>query len=264
MTHLPLSGRAALVTGVSRRRGIGFAAAGRLAGLGTDLFLQSWVAHDAAQPWGADPIGPEAVAEELRSKTNARVAHLEADLAEADAPDQLLWAACEAYGHVDVLVANHARSGAGDIGSLTAEEIDVQLAVNVRATLLLVQSFARQHDGRAGGRVVLLTSGQHQGPMPGELDYVAAKGALHQLTLSLAHALIRRGIVLNTVNPGPTDTGWATAAQREAVAARHPQRRWGTPDDAARLIAWLCTDDADWIVGQVINSDGGFGLTAAE
>jgi 3-oxoacyl-[acyl-carrier protein] reductase len=73
--------------------------------------------------------------------------------------------------------------------------------------MLLIQSFALQHDGRSGGRVVLLTSGQHLGPMPGELDYAVAKGAVHQMTLSFAHALIRRGIVLNTINPGPTDTG---------------------------------------------------------
>lgn len=169
------------------------------------------------------------------------MAHLEADLTEAGAPDQVMQAASGACGHVDALVANHARSGSGDLGSLTAEEIDAQLAVNVRATLLLVQAFALQHDGRPSGRVVLLTSGKHLGPMPGELDYVAAKGALHQLTPSLAHALLRRGILVNTVNPGPTDTGWASPAEREAVAARHPQRRCGTPDDAARLIAWLCT-----------------------
>lgn len=264
MAELPLSGRVALVTGVSRRQGIGFAVARRLAGLGADLFVHSWVAHDTAQPWGADPIGPEAVAEELRGKAHAQVAHLEADLAEAEAPDQVMQTASEAYGHVDVLVANHARSGSGDIGSLTADEIDAQLAVNVRATLLLVQAFALQHDGRAGGRVVLLTSGQHLGPMPGELAYVAAKGALHQSTLSLAHALIRRGIVVNTVNPGPTDTGWASPAQREAVAASHPQRRWGTSHDAARLIGWLCTDDAGWVVGQVIDSEGGLRLTPVE
>lgn len=146
---------------------------------------------------------------------------------------------------------------------MTAEEIDVSLAVNVRASLLLVREFAARHDdARPGGRVILLTSGQHRGPMPEELPYIAGKGALHQLTASLAAHLAPRGILVNTVNPGPTDTGWATPEQHAEALERMPLRRWGEPADAARLIAWLATDDAAWIVGQVIDSDGGFSLGA--
>jgi 3-oxoacyl-[acyl-carrier protein] reductase len=121
-----------------------------------------------------------------------------------------------------------------------------------------VKAFAARHDdARPGGRVVLMTSGQHLGPMPGELAYIASKGALHQVTRSLAAHLAARGITVNTVNPGATDTGWATPAVHEAVLAHAPLGRWGTPDDAARLIAWLATDDARWITGQVIDSTGG-------
>jgi 3-oxoacyl-[acyl-carrier protein] reductase len=106
--------------------------------------------------------------------------------------------------------------------------------------------------------VVLLTSGQHLGPMPSELAYIASKGALHQLTWSLSAHLIPRGITVNTVNPGPTDTGWAPPELTEQVRLHAPLGRWGRPEDAARLIAWLATDDAAWITGQVINSTGGF------
>jgi 3-oxoacyl-[acyl-carrier protein] reductase len=74
-------------------------------------------------------------------------------------------AAVAAFGRVDILVCNHARSGLGGLGQLTADDLDAMLAVNTRAPLLLVQAFAAQHDGRPGGRVVLLTSGQHLGPM---------------------------------------------------------------------------------------------------
>jgi 3-oxoacyl-[acyl-carrier protein] reductase len=163
-----------------------------------------------------------------------------------------------AYGHVDALVCNHARSSEGGLGELTAAELDACFAVNTRAVLLLAQALAAQHDGRPGGRVVLFTSGQQLGPMPGELAYATSKGALVGITPSLADVLADRGITVNTVNPGPTDTGYADEPTRERVARFFPAGRWGAPDDAARLVAWLCTDDAAWVTGQVINSEGGF------
>jgi 3-oxoacyl-[acyl-carrier protein] reductase len=264
----------ALVTGVSRRVGIGMAVARRLAGLGADLFVTSWTAHDREQPWGADPDGIEAVLAELRAGPMAspappavpaagdpvvgRVEHLEADFLDPDAPDQVMAAAVKAFGHVDVLVCNHARSSSGGLGQLTAAELDASFAVNTRAVLLLVQAFAAQHAGRPGGRVVLFTSGQQLGPMSDELAYATSKAALVGITASLADPLADQGITVNTVNPGPTDTDYVDQATRERVAARFPAGRWGAPDDAARLVAWLCTDDAAWVTGQVINSEGGF------
>jgi 3-oxoacyl-[acyl-carrier protein] reductase len=254
-----LAGRVALVTGVSRRVGIGAAVARRLAGLGADLFLQSWTPHDRGQPWGADPGGAAAVLDELaRLPGGGRVQHLEADFLDPQAPDRVVAAAVAAFGRVDILVCNHARSGLGGLGQLTADDLDAMLAVNTRAPLLLVQAFAAQHDGRPGGRVVLLTSGQHLGPMAGELAYAASKGALASVTVSLADVLADRGITVNTVNPGPTDTGYADQATLELVARSFPAGRWGQPDDVARLIAWLCTDDARWLTGQGIDSECGF------
>ena len=106
-----------------------------------------------------------------------------------EAPERVVAEAFDALGHLDVLVVNHAHSSSMASASSTAEELDRALAVNVRATLLLVQAFHARHDGRPGGRIVLMTSGQHRGPMPGELPYIAGKGALHQLTPSLAAAV---------------------------------------------------------------------------
>ena len=254
----PLAGRVALVTGVSRRIGIGMAVARRLADLGADLFLTSWTQHDREQPWGPDPGGTGAVLAELRAGRATRVEHQEADFLDPLAPGRALAAATDAYGHVDVLVCNHARSSSGDLGEVTAAELDACFAVNTRAVVLLVQAFAAQHDGRPGGRVVLFTSGQQLGPMSGELAYATSKAALAGITLSLADTLADQGITLNTVNPGPTDTGYADPPVVERVARRFPSGRWGTPEDAARLVAWLCTDDGGWITGQLINSEGGF------
>jgi 3-oxoacyl-[acyl-carrier protein] reductase len=92
--------------------------------------------------------------------------------------------------------------------------------------------------------------------MSGEVAYAVSKGALHQATATLAEELALRGITVNAVNPGPTDTGWGLADQDPGRAM--PFGRWGEPDDAARLVAWLCSDDARWITGQVIDSEGGF------
>jgi 3-oxoacyl-[acyl-carrier protein] reductase len=259
---LPLRGRAAVVTGVSRRAGIGYATARRLAALGASLFLHHYAPHDRDQPWGDDPGGPEAViagVSDALTAPGASVHHLELDLALPGAPAQLIDAAASARGHLDILVCNHARSGGdGPLGALDAGMLDAHWAVNTRSAILLAQAFAARHDGRPGGRIVFMTSGQDLGPMTGEVAYAASKGALASVTRTLADQLADRAITLNAVNPGPVDTSYAPPEVHQAVRRRFPQQRWGLPDDPARLIAWLATDDAAWITGQVINSEGGF------
>jgi 3-oxoacyl-[acyl-carrier protein] reductase len=250
-----LTGRVALVTGVSRRKGIGFAIAQRLAAMGADVFIHSFSPYDADRTWGADADGISALIATL-AESGTKIAHAEGDFSDPHVPAQIIDAAVQSFAHIDILVANHTYSTMGGLGQLTAAEIDRHLQINVRATLLLVQAFAAQHH-KSCGRVVLLTSGQHLTPMPGELAYVAAKGALQQLTLSLSAHLISSGITVNTVNPGATDTGWADAELHEQIRAANPQGRWGNPADAARLIGWLATDDAQWITGQTLNSNGG-------
>src|ERR1700716_1229260 len=232
--------RNALVTGVSRRAGIGFAIARRLEEAGAQVFTQGWTPHDAAQPWGADETFAPSI---------------EATFADPAAPAQVVAAAREALGPVDVLVVNHARSGLGRLDELTAEHLDAFLHENVRASLLLVKEFAAQFDGDSG-RVVLITSGAHNDPMTREVAYAVSKGALAIATRTLAYELADRRITVNCVNPGPTETGWGLADIDPKP--RMPFGRWGEPDDAARLVAWLCSDDGRWITGQVIDSDGGF------
>ena len=259
---LPLRGRVAVVTGVSRRAGIGYAIARRLAALGASLFLHHYAPHDRDQPWGGDPSGPGAL---IAGVTGALadgavgIKHTELDLSDPAAPSRLIEAAAVAFGHLDILVCNHARSGSdGPLGTLTAAMLDTYWAVNTRSTILLAQAFAARHDGRPGGRIVFMTSGQDLGPMTAEVAYAASKGALASITRTLADQLADRAITLNTVNPGPVDTGYAPPEVHEAVRRHFPQQRWGTPDDPARLIAWLVTDEAAWITGQVINTEGGF------
>lgn len=253
-----MRGRVAVVTGVSRRIGIGFAIARRLLDEGARVLVHSWAPHDAEQPWGADPTGTAGVLAELGGE-GERLRHVAADFADPEAPAAVIDEAVRAFGHVDVLVANHARSSVQDLTEVTAAELDLCWAVNARASVLLTQAFAAQHDDdRPGGRVILFTSGQHLAPMARELPYAISKGAIHQMTLSLADALADRGITVNTVNPGPVDTGWADPELTRRVGRALPAGRWGTPEDVARLVCWLASDEAAWITGQVINSEGGF------
>jgi 3-oxoacyl-[acyl-carrier protein] reductase len=240
-----LSTRRALVTGVSRSSGIGAAIAKRLAAEGFELYLTGWSAHDAEQPWGAD--------------AGAASEFAEVDFADPDAPARVMAAA----GPVDVLVANHARSARQSLHELTAQELDLCFAVNARASLLLVKEFAAQLPAGAAGRVVLFSSGQYHGAMPEELPYIASKAVIQQLTASLAVELAARHITVNCVDPGPNDTGWATGDLRRSVEAAMPAGRWGEPEDAARLVAWLCSDEADWVTGQTIASDGGWSARGA-
>lgn len=263
---LPLAGRTAVITGVSRRKGIGFAVASRLASMGANLFLQHHVPNDEAQPWGADSLAE--LTGEVRGSlaAGAGMEHAGIDLGPADGAAQLIRAAQDAFGHLDILVCNHAMSGSdGPLLEMTPEKLDAHWQVNARSTLLATRYFAEQHDGRNGGRVVWMTSGQEKGPMPAEIAYATSKAALAGITPSVADDLIGQGIVLNTVNPGPVNTGYlneGTAdrplAELRAVLAHFPGGRFGEPDDPARLIAWLVSDEGRWMVGQVLSSEGGF------
>jgi 3-oxoacyl-[acyl-carrier protein] reductase len=258
MTALAHTGRVALVTGASRRIGIGAAVAARLLADGARVMLHSWSPHDAEQPWGADPAGPDAVLGALGGP-GPDLDHVQLDLADPDSPAELVDRTIARFGALDLLVINHARSGEQDLAALTAAELDLSWAVNTRAPLLLVQAYAARRDDRRGpGRIVLFTSGQHLGPMPAELPYIATKGALHQLTASLAEALADRDITVNCLNPGPVDTGYAPPEPHARVARAFPKGRWTTPAEVAEVVAWLVGPHSGLITGQVVNAEAGF------
>ena len=255
----PLSDRVALVTGVSRREGIGFAIACRLAELGARIAIQGLPRHDEEQHGVATAGAVESVLADLRA-VDPNVCFLEADFGDPAAPARVVSAAVARCGPLDILIANHARSSSGSLADVTAAELDLSFAVNTRSSILLAQAYAAQHAGATGGRIVLLTSGQGRSAMPSELAYAVSKGAIEQMTRTLAAHLMPRGITVNAVNPGPNDTGWPDPATRRAVEQAMPTGRWGTPSDAARVISLLCLDDAAWVTGQVIDADGGFSL----
>ncbi|WDZ84249.1 SDR family oxidoreductase [Micromonospora cathayae] len=246
--------RVALVTGVSRGVGIGAAVSRALAADGHRLLLTGLPSYDDAQPHGGDPHGVPTLLAELDDRAD----HVTADLLAPAGPAELVAEAVRRHGRLNTVVAVHAYSTHTRLGALDATEIDRHLLVNVRATLLLAEAFAAAFTAGTGGRLVFFTSGQRLGPMPDELAYAASKAAVENLTVQLAPLLMPRGITVNCVNPGPTDTGYAPADLHAAVARLFPGGRWGTPQDAARLVRFLCSPEAGWITGQVIDSEGGF------
>ena len=177
------------------------------------------------------------------------------DLSEPVAPERLLDAVTERLGHATVLVNNAAHSTRDGFSELDAATIDAHYAVNVRAPMLLSVLLAR---AERPGRIVNLVSGQFLGPMIGELAYTASKGALEAFTRQLAAEVAHLGITVNAVGPGPNDTGWIDDDLRAELLPRFPMGRVGRPEDAATLVAWLCSEEAGWVTGQVIHSEGGF------
>lgn len=251
-------GRVVVVTGVSNRAGIGFGIVRRLLGDGARVLLHSFSQHDDGRSDRFDAGDAGDVLAELGAPPE-RLRHIELDLGLPDAPRRAIAAAIDAFGAIDALVVNHAHGSGQSLATVTVEELDRAWAVNARAAVLLAQAFAEGHDdSRPDGRIVLFTSGQHLGPVPGELPYAISKGAVHQVTRTLADELADRGITVNAINPGPVDTGWPSDELRDGLRPAFPAGRWGRPEDIAPIVAWLVSADSAWMTGQVIDAEGGF------
>ncbi|PWK16443.1 SDR family oxidoreductase [Tumebacillus permanentifrigoris] len=256
MTQRKLQGRLAIVTGASRRIGIGAATCRALAAEGADILMVYWSAYDQLSAAEARTLEPLALQQELQA-LGVRCERLEVDLSQSTAYLEVMSAAV-ALGSPSILVNNACYSANDGLDALDADLLDRHYAINVRATTMLTTEFARRFRGESGGRVISLTSGQSLGAMQDEIAYALTKGTVETLTTTLAPVLAARGITINAVNPGPTDTGWMDANLERELLPRFPFGRIGKPEDAARLIAFLASDEAQWITGQVIHSEGAF------
>ncbi|GAB1540106.1 SDR family oxidoreductase [Scytonema sp. NUACC21] len=256
MVDYGLSGKVALVTGVSRRIGIGAAIARSLASSGANIFTTYYRPYDKLMPWGSHSKEAEEIVESLKM-LGVKAAGLEANLAEPEMPKKLFDTVEQTLGSVDILVNNAAHDQQADIYTLEAELLDVHYAVNVRGTTLLCAEFAKRHHGKPGGRIINLTSGQSLAPMPENLPYAITKGAIEALTISLSASLASKGITVNAIDPGATNTGWMSNEFRSSLEVKAPLGRVGTPEDAARIVLFLASSQGQWITGQVIRSRGG-------
>lgn len=258
--HTPaLIGKTAVVTGASRSIGIGAAIARGLAHAGANVFFTTYQPYDALMPWGSNTQDALQLAQEL-SALGVQCAFQELDLANYESFPTFFDAVEQALGSVHILVNNATYSVNGDIEALTAVSLDQHYTINLRGMALLTQEFVRRYRRQKldYGRIINMSSGQGRGPMPGELAYVATKGAVEAITTSLSAELAAEGITVNAVDPGATDTGWMSTDLKAQIKAQTPMGRVGLPADAARLVTFLASPDAGWITGQIIHSRGGF------
>lgn len=256
---LSLEGKNILVTGVSRSMGIGASIVKTLAMAGANVIVHGYSNYDNELQYpDADQEFANHIQKELADKGYNITLLESSDLMEKEIPEEVIEMASNKFGYIDGLVLNHAYSTSAPIGEWTAEHIDAHMNINVRAAMLMIQSFSKQLPKDKSGVITLFTSGQYLGPMVKEIAYAVSKEAIIGLCKQTAVVLASQNIRVNCINPGPTDTGYAEGDVYEGVAKMFPSGRWGKPEDAARLVHFLHSDYACWITGEIIASEGGF------
>ena len=254
-----LINKIAIVTGASRAKGIGTEICRELAREGADIFFTHWSKYDRLMDYcnEDDFKWSKRLMEEIRS-LGVRCESMELDLSQPNAPRKLLDEVQNKLGSPSILVNNATHSVDVDFRSIDADMLDAHYNVNVRGTCLLTVEFARLIEGKHGGRIINMVSGQDKSPEPGNLAYVATKGAVSTFTKSVAIELAPLKITVNAVDPGPTNTGWMNSELKEELLPKFPMGRLGEPRDAAKLVIFLASEESEWITGQIIHSDGGF------
>ena len=241
-----LHGKAALVTGASG--GIGAETARRLAAAGARVAVH----------YGENAAAAGAVVAEIVAAGGMAIA-VGGDVGDGLAAARIVDEAAAALGGIDILVNVAGTSPNLPFGSITRQNFDALFHVNVLGTVLMMQEAAR-HFPAAGARVVNVASNLCYGPMAGLVAYSAAKSAIVTLTQGFARELGGRGIAVNAVAPGATDTpmtAWIPDDIRSAIVAQTPLGRFGAPDDIADVIVFLASPQARWINGRTIVVDGG-------
>lgn len=243
----------ALVTGVSRKISIGAAIASTLAQAGWDLALTYWQPYDESMPWGSEPREILDLKKELE-KAGATVSLHEANLEDIEVPTKLFDDLLEIHGSFGALILSHCHSVDSDILDTTPESFDRHFAVNARGAWLLIREFGRRFNGVPGsGRIIALTSDHTAFNLP----YGASKGALDRIVIASAREFREKGITANVINPGATDTGWMDEPLKKAIGNITFSHRLGQPQDCANLVRFLCSEEGQWINGQLLFSDGG-------
>jgi 3-oxoacyl-[acyl-carrier protein] reductase len=273
-----LQGKVVLITGANNPRGIGAATARAFAHQGANLFLtylrippeaygiSAKEATQATTPGmplyhGLRTYSAAAVVAEILAE-GGKAAALEVDLTDPAQIPYLFDQVEQTFGPVDVLVNNAAHYEEPDtIFTTTAASLDRTFAVNTRTTVLMIAEYVRRYRQRQGqeGRIINLSTDAAQ-TFAGQIAYGASKAAVEAFTRSIAIEVGPLGILVNTVAPGPTQTGYITPEMAAQVLPDIPLGRLGQPEEIADVILFLASAGARWLTGTVIKVSGGHEL----
>lgn len=247
----------AIVTGVGRLNGIGRAICVELAKKRVDIFFTFWSNYDRQMAWKVEDNEPDLIQAEIRN-FGVKCEKIELDFLEESSVETLLNEVESKLGFPTILINNATYSTQTNIKEITNEELDKHYIVNLKVPTLLISGFIKRFQGNKNGRIISLTSGQSLSFMNNEIAYAITKSAIETLTRTISQEIAQKGITINAVNPGLTDTGWLDEKQEKIFTKRFPMGRLGQPKDVAKLICFLISEDAEWITGQIIHSEGGF------
>ncbi|MBS0181105.1 MAG: glucose 1-dehydrogenase [Nitrospira sp.] len=237
-----LSGKVAIVTGASN--GIGRAIAERLADNGAIAVVNYSKSAEQAQQ----------VVAVIQAKGGKALA-VQADMSQVSDARRLVVDTVKQFNRLDILVNNAGKFMPKTLEETTEEDFNSVIALNAKGPYFAMQEAARAL--KDGGRIVNISTGGTHLHFPGATAYLGSKAALEQYTKGLAQELASKGITVNTVSPGFTDTGMMTEEYRQIGIQLSPMKRLGVPKDIADVVAFIVSEDARWLTGQTIQVGGG-------
>lgn len=236
------SGKVAIVTGASN--GIGRGIAERFAEDGAIVVVNHSKSPEKAQQ----------VVVGIQAKGGKALA-FQADMSRVSEARRLVRDTVTQFGRLDILVNNAGKFMPKPLADTTEEDFDQVMSLNAKGPYFAMQEAAQVM--KEGGRIVnISTEGTHLS-FPGATAYLGSKGALEQFTKGMAQELASRGITVNTVAPGFTETGMMTEHYREIGVQLSPLKRIGLPKDIADVVAFIVSEEARWLTGQIIHAGGG-------
>ena len=242
-----LSGKVAIVTGASR--GIGRETALTLAGYGATVIVNYCGSKDKA----------EAVVEEIIAAGGTAKAY-QGDVSDFDVAKEMITSVKKEFGSIDILVNNAGITKDGLLMGMSEEDFDKVIDVNLKGSFNMMRFVSRQMLRQRSGHIISMASVVGIAGNAGQANYAASKAGIIGMTQSAARELASRGITVNAVAPGFIETEMTAVLSEEvkkASAAQIPLGHFGKPEDIAKTVAFLASDDAAYITGQVIQVDGG-------